>query len=204
MVRHTLAAVHSNAKPRRPNPPASAQAARWWPRTSKRRPHRQLEKMEEGEAGDDGGARPETVTSRTATTHWLGNKRKRHHAVGCLVFATLPAPWRSAVVGPVSRRGVSSRRLLLPAAIRGLACQSAGPPDQEPQDADFQPNLSKTRREFNAHQLFTCRYRSCDESCNVWGETTPLVHVEPNWPNTWRLLSELHFEGPDIVVKMGG
>ena len=39
---HTLAAADSNAQPLRPNTPAVAQAARWWPRASSGRPHRQL------------------------------------------------------------------------------------------------------------------------------------------------------------------
>ena len=39
---HTLAAADSNAQPLRPNTPAVAQAARWWPRASNGRPHRQL------------------------------------------------------------------------------------------------------------------------------------------------------------------
>ena len=40
--RHILAATLSKAKPRRPNTPARAQAARWWPQKSSGRPHRQL------------------------------------------------------------------------------------------------------------------------------------------------------------------
>ena len=39
--RHTLAAALSSAKPRLTNTPARAQAARWWPKTSMGRPHRQ-------------------------------------------------------------------------------------------------------------------------------------------------------------------
>ena len=47
--RQTRAAALSNAKARRPNTPAPPQAARWWPRGSRRRPHRQ--KREEGGRG---------------------------------------------------------------------------------------------------------------------------------------------------------
>ena len=39
---HTLAAALSTANPRLPNTPALAQAARWWPRESSGRPHRQM------------------------------------------------------------------------------------------------------------------------------------------------------------------
>ena len=37
-----LAAALSSENPRRPSIPTRAQAARWWPQTSRRRPHRQL------------------------------------------------------------------------------------------------------------------------------------------------------------------
>ena len=40
--RHTLAAALSRGKPRLPNTPALAHAARWWPSTSVRRPHRRV------------------------------------------------------------------------------------------------------------------------------------------------------------------
>ena len=40
--RQTLAAADSTGKPRLSNTPTTAQAARWWPRTSRRRPHRHL------------------------------------------------------------------------------------------------------------------------------------------------------------------
>ena len=40
--RQTRAATDSNAHPRRPNTPAVAHAARWWPWASRGRPHRQL------------------------------------------------------------------------------------------------------------------------------------------------------------------
>ena len=38
----TCAAARSNANPLAPRTPASAHAARWWPRQSRRRPHRQV------------------------------------------------------------------------------------------------------------------------------------------------------------------
>ena len=40
--RQTRAAALSNANPRRPNTPANGHAARWWPRESSGRPHRQV------------------------------------------------------------------------------------------------------------------------------------------------------------------
>ena len=39
---HTCAAARSSANPLAPRTPASAHAARWWPRQSRRRPHRQV------------------------------------------------------------------------------------------------------------------------------------------------------------------
>ena len=41
--RQTLAAALSRANPRRPKTPATEQAARWWPRESSGRPHRQMD-----------------------------------------------------------------------------------------------------------------------------------------------------------------
>ena len=41
--RHTRAAALSRANPRRPKTPATEQAARWWPRESIGRPHRQID-----------------------------------------------------------------------------------------------------------------------------------------------------------------
>ena len=43
--RHTLAAALSKAKPRRPNTPTVAHDARWWPRTSRGRPHRHVREV---------------------------------------------------------------------------------------------------------------------------------------------------------------
>ena len=40
--RHTRAATFSRTQPRRPRTPAVPHAARWWPRTSRGRPHRQV------------------------------------------------------------------------------------------------------------------------------------------------------------------
>ena len=58
---HTRAAADSRAYPRRPKTPTCAQAARWWPRESSGRPHRQL--REEGGKGSQRRGRINTLNA---------------------------------------------------------------------------------------------------------------------------------------------
>ena len=66
--RHTRASALSNANTRRPNTPASAQPARWWPRLSRRRPHRQ--KCERGSHRRRRNSNEDTITPESPNSHF--------------------------------------------------------------------------------------------------------------------------------------
>ena len=90
-----------------PNAPASALTARWWPTSTRRRPHR------EEEAKDD--EKDSELCRRAVPAQWLGNRRKGHPTMGRLEIATMSAPRRSTVVGPDSQSRTTGRK---PAAKR--------------------------------------------------------------------------------------
>ena len=111
----TLAAADSNAQPLRPSTPAVAEAARWWPRASNGRPHRQL-RTEKGKGQSKSskeqhterrGVNPQQPTRRkgdetrclptdhTVTSSWpsrgLATLAKRHSSSGVAQLTKRPA-----------------------------------------------------------------------------------------------------------------
>ena len=118
---HTCAAARSSANPLAPKTPASAHAARWWPRQSRRRPHRHVRE----EKGRGRWRRRHNSTRNGCGSmrvdRDVGNAIKSCWQEALSVISTKPVLDSSGWARPFSPFGPRGRRARQVSAIRAWA-----------------------------------------------------------------------------------
>ena len=98
--RRTRAAAVSNENPREPKTPALGHAARWWPKTSSGRPHRQVR--------EDRGRGSHRRRKSNTRKSWAGNRNKSSVGMALKACPAMGPDWEKRAACSVGvKRGVT-------------------------------------------------------------------------------------------------